>query len=487
MSSRLLIFLLLLLSFPATGYSSKGQLRILITGDTKGILASEYASRNQGWLYLADALSPEPGEVPTLRLDAGDLLGGSDFSYFLTQEHSPPRFPQLEILNALHWDTVVLGNADLALGADMLRVAQKTANFPMLAGNVESTRNTWPKFPSFEIIEKGSFSIGVFGLTTPAAPMWHEKLANDLAFLDILQRAKEITQILREEQQVDFIIALLHSGSNKKFGEQENLYAGLPNANAAGWVADHVSGIDLVVSGHAHQTFPRRPTSHLNRYRTPLVAPGAFGNGWIEVHWALELRQQRWRITQSHYQYVEAPQEIAEDWLHWLPWQKQADQFMTTALPIRWLKEPSKTAWSNCTNKLTKVALPEPRRALLPSWQYEPRLFPNTGEVLKRSHLHRWWPYRNHLQLASLHRPQLNILIDQKKWTLIGNRLMEPSNQDVWMLNYHLQGNDGVYRALIDQDQIGQLDSISWPERLFQFLETTKTLPADCDFLKIIP
>ena len=456
----------------------------MITGDTKNILASEYASRNQGWLYLAEALSPKPGEVPTLRLDAGDLLGGSDFSHFLTHEHFPSRFRQLEILNALQWDTVVLGNADLALGADMLRVAQKTANFPMLAGNVEPTRNTWPKFPSFEIIEKGSFSIGVFGLTTPAAPMWHEKLANDFAFLDILQRAKEITQILREEQQVDFIIALLHSGSNKKFGEQENLYAGLPNANAAGWMADHVSGIDLVVSGHAHQTFPRRPTSHLNRYRTPLVAPGAFGNGWIELHWALELRQQRWRITQSHYQYVEAPQEIAEDWL---PWQKQADQFMTTALPIRWLKEPSKTAWSNCTNKLTKVALPEPRRALLPSWQYEPRLFPNTGEVLKRSHLHRWWPYRNHLQLASLHRPQLNILIDQKKWALIGNRLVEPSNQDVWMLNYHLQGNEGVYRALIDQDQIGQLDSISWPERLFQFLETTKTLPADCDFLKIIP
>ena len=297
MSSRILIFLLLLLSFPAIGYSSKEQLRIVITGDTKNILASEYASRNQGWLYLAEALSPKSGEVPTLRLDAGDLLGGSDFSHFLTHEHFPSRFPQLEIWNALQWDTVVLGNADLALGADMLRVAQKTANFPMLAGNVEPTRNTWPKFPSFEIIEKGSFSIGVFGLTTPAAPMWHEKLANDFAFLDILQRAKEIIQILREEQQVDFIIALLHSGSNKKFGEQENLYAGLPNANAAGWVADHVSGIDLVVSGHAHQTFPRRPTSHLNRYRVPLVAPGAFGNGWIEVHWALELRQQRWRVT----------------------------------------------------------------------------------------------------------------------------------------------------------------------------------------------
>ncbi len=66
----------------------------------------------------------------------------------------------------------------------------------MLAGNVVSIRGTWPKFPSFEIIEKGGFRIGVFCLTTPAAPMWHEKLANDLAFLDILERSKEITKNL---------------------------------------------------------------------------------------------------------------------------------------------------------------------------------------------------------------------------------------------------------------------------------------------------
>jgi 2',3'-cyclic-nucleotide 2'-phosphodiesterase (5'-nucleotidase family) len=58
----------------------------------------------------------------------------------------------------------------LALGADKLKVAQKIANFPMLARNVLSIRGTWPKFPSFEIIEKGGLRIGVFGLTTPAAP-----------------------------------------------------------------------------------------------------------------------------------------------------------------------------------------------------------------------------------------------------------------------------------------------------------------------------
>ena len=44
---------------------------------------------------------------------------------------------------------------------------------------------------------------------------------------------------------------------------------------------------------------------------------GAFGNGWIEVYWALELRKKRWRIAQSHYQYLEAHQDIVEDWLLW--------------------------------------------------------------------------------------------------------------------------------------------------------------------------
>ena len=50
---------------------------------------------------------------------------------------------------------------------------------------------------------------------TPAAPMYHQKLDDYLAFLDIFGSAKEIIQILCEEQHVDLIITLLHSGSNK--------------------------------------------------------------------------------------------------------------------------------------------------------------------------------------------------------------------------------------------------------------------------------
>jgi 2',3'-cyclic-nucleotide 2'-phosphodiesterase (5'-nucleotidase family) len=69
-------------------------------------------------------------------------------------------FHNRKFLNVLQWDNVVLGNADLALGADRLKVAQKTVNFPMLVGNVVSLGSTWPKFPSFKIIEIGGFRIG---------------------------------------------------------------------------------------------------------------------------------------------------------------------------------------------------------------------------------------------------------------------------------------------------------------------------------------
>ena len=69
-------------------------------------------------------------------------------------------FHNRKFLNVLQWDNVVLGNADLALGADRLKVAQKTVNFPMLVGNVVSLGSTWSKFPNFQIIETGGFRIG---------------------------------------------------------------------------------------------------------------------------------------------------------------------------------------------------------------------------------------------------------------------------------------------------------------------------------------
>ena len=95
-------------------------------------------------------------------------------------------------MNVLQWENVVLGNADLALGTHRLKVAKKTDNFPMLAKNIVLQGSNWRKLLSFEIIEEGGFQIGGFGLMAHAAPMYHQKLDDYLAFLDILGSAKEI-------------------------------------------------------------------------------------------------------------------------------------------------------------------------------------------------------------------------------------------------------------------------------------------------------
>ena len=52
-------------------------------------------------------------------------------------------------MNVLQWDNAVLGNADLALGADRLKVAKKTANFQMLAENTVLQGRNWRKLLSF--------------------------------------------------------------------------------------------------------------------------------------------------------------------------------------------------------------------------------------------------------------------------------------------------------------------------------------------------
>lgn len=62
----------------------------------------------------------------------------------------------------------------------------------MLAENIVLQGSNWRKLLSFEIIEEGGFQIGGFGLMAHAAPMYHQKLDDYLAFLDILGSAKEI-------------------------------------------------------------------------------------------------------------------------------------------------------------------------------------------------------------------------------------------------------------------------------------------------------
>ena len=85
----------------------------------------------------------------------------------------------------------------------------------------------------------------------------------------MLETAKYWIKVLREEENIDFLIGLFHSGDNTRYDQDVASARDLPYPNAAGMIADYLPVFDLIISGHAHRISTKRRTNQLNVYQTP--------------------------------------------------------------------------------------------------------------------------------------------------------------------------------------------------------------------------
>src|SRR5699024_5697874 len=95
----------------------------------------------------------------------------------------------------------------------------------------------------YTIMKQNGVKIGLFGLmgkeAADDAPM------SGVDFGDIAEGAKPVVKQLREEEGVDVVIALSHSGTSADSSVSEDEI-----------LADKVSGIDVIISGHSHTVLP---------------------------------------------------------------------------------------------------------------------------------------------------------------------------------------------------------------------------------------
>ena len=99
----------------------------------------------------------------------------------------------------------------------------------------------------------------------------------------MLQIAKYWVRVLREEENIDFLIGLFHSGDNTRYDQDVASARDLPYPNATGMIADYLPVFDLIIYGHAHRISPKRSTNQLNGHQTPLVAHGTAAEGLSTV------------------------------------------------------------------------------------------------------------------------------------------------------------------------------------------------------------
>lgn len=226
-----------------------------------------------GWARIASIMKHEKQKRknPVFTVDAGDFTMGSLF-HTLAREESF----ELTLMKKMGYDLITLGNHEFDLYPEGLAQIIKTAHRKKaLPGIVFSSAIFNPENPKddsleeifksglvkpYAVKEADGVRIGFFGIMGKDAAD-DAPFASPVKFKNPIEVSREMVRILREDEKVDIVVCLSHSGlSRGTRSEDEEL-------------AKNVPGIDLIVSGHSH-TELNKPIISEN---TIIVQSGSYG------------------------------------------------------------------------------------------------------------------------------------------------------------------------------------------------------------------
>ncbi|MBN1419687.1 MAG: hypothetical protein JXP34_12990 [Planctomycetes bacterium] len=148
-------------------------------------------------------------DVPFLLVDGGSL--------FFSLRDNPKPFEReqwlskariiVEAYNAMAYDAVAVGNADLKLGLDVLLDLRKRAKFPFLSANFVDAQGE-PVFEPCVVREIAGLRVGIIGLTIPVNPRYLEQFAPGCSMRDPIEAAK--AAIAERNKDADLWLALSH-------------------------------------------------------------------------------------------------------------------------------------------------------------------------------------------------------------------------------------------------------------------------------------
>jgi 5'-nucleotidase / UDP-sugar diphosphatase len=190
--------------------------------------------------------------TPVLLLDAGDFMMGTPFELLATTAT-----PELALMHALGYDATTIGNHELdwtphGLAGILQAAVTNGVTFPILSSNMNFSAAD-PADDDLEMLANagvlqpklvkmvGGLKVGFFGLLGANAAQVTPQAA-PLTFDPIAVAAARMVKELRETDQVDLVIALSHSGIDHN-GQGEDAV-----------LAAQVPGIDIIISGHTHDT-----------------------------------------------------------------------------------------------------------------------------------------------------------------------------------------------------------------------------------------
>ncbi|MEE4541523.1 5'-nucleotidase C-terminal domain-containing protein [Streptomyces sp. V4-01] len=255
---------------------------------------------------LVEAARTEKGHDRTLLIDAGDIIQGTQLSYYyarvepITGRRSGPRHPMALAMNHLRYDAAALGNHEFNYGIPLLRAFQDQCDFPLLAANAVDATTLRPAFPPYlvkEIKVHGGppVKVGILGLTNPGIAVWDKaNVQGRMAFPGLVEQAKVYVPKLRALG-CDVVICTDHSGldGSTSYGDA----VPYPE-NASSLVAAQVPGIDAILVGHTHVERPQTLVVNEQTGRTVVLSePLMWGMRLSVFDIDLTFDRGRWHVS----------------------------------------------------------------------------------------------------------------------------------------------------------------------------------------------
>ncbi|MBN2907579.1 MAG: bifunctional 2',3'-cyclic-nucleotide 2'-phosphodiesterase/3'-nucleotidase [Rhodobacteraceae bacterium] len=249
----------------------------------------------------------------SMLLDNGDFLQGNPMGDYIAYERGMREgdlHPIIQAMNAVGFDASTLGNHEFNYGLDFLAKSLAGAAFPVISANVLKTPGGSPTADAtlvkpYLILERSlsdgagnahPIKVGLIGFVPPQIMSWDRKhLEGNVTTRDIVETARAYVPQMKEEG-ADIIVALCHSG----IGGAAHV-AGMENA-AVPLAA--IDGIDAVMTGHQHLTFPGPAFADIpgvdvekgTIHGKPAVMGGFWGSHLGVIDLMLERDGGAWRI-----------------------------------------------------------------------------------------------------------------------------------------------------------------------------------------------
>jgi len=259
---RIVLGIFLMVAVSCLCASAQRKLTIIHVNDTHSHLEPVRSGEYDGLggvierAAFRDSVVKADGKRNVLFLHAGDFSQGT--SYFTVLKGDI----EIDLINALKYDCITLGNHELDNGMDELARRLASVKCPVVVANYDFSAFDLGKYVKpCTVVKKAGKKIGIIGMMPNILELVSREISDQIPAFDNVEAVNKWAEYLKEEKGCDMVIVLSHLG----YTDDCRLVSRTRN-------------VDMIVGGHSH-TFLDEPFygRNLDGATVPVVQDGCWG------------------------------------------------------------------------------------------------------------------------------------------------------------------------------------------------------------------